>query len=40
VGIFQEAIGEKDECAHQDGQGEFMSFSGKEEALVKEFEDG
>ena len=40
AGIFSEEIGEEDEFAHEDSEGEFFGFSGKEEALVEDFEDG
>ena len=32
VGVLEEAVGEENEFAHEDGEGEFFGFTGGEEA--------
>jgi len=39
IGIFQEAVGEADQFAPKDGEGEFFGFAVGEEAQVEGFEN-
>ena len=39
VGVFQEAVSEDDQFAHEDGEGEFFGFAVGEEAQVEGFEN-
>lgn len=38
--IFQEAVGEDDEFAHEDGEGEFLGLTVGEESLIEGLQDG
>jgi hypothetical protein len=40
VGVFEEAVHEDDEFAHDGGEGEFGGFVVGAEALIEGFEDG
>jgi len=39
VGVFQEEVGEDDQFAHKDGEGEFFGFAVGEEAQAERFEN-
>src|ERR1035437_703026 len=39
VGVFQEEVGEDDQFAHEEGEGEFFGFAVGEEAQVEGFEN-